>query len=112
MRLLAVLGWLFTAAIASTTASAEEGIGDSVEGFFVAAELCSYCHAILPEEPESPLPQATRFHIIADTPGMTERALIVWLTTSHPFRTMPHLILEPEELRNVVAYIISLRHEQ
>jgi mono/diheme cytochrome c family protein len=112
MRLLAVLSWLFTAAIASTTASAQEGIGDPVAGFSVAAELCSFCHAILPEEPESPLPQATRFQTIADTPGMTERALVVWLTTSHPFRTMPHLILEPEDLRNVVAYIHSLGHRQ
>jgi mono/diheme cytochrome c family protein len=112
MRLLAVISCLLIVAITRATASAEEEIGDPVAGFFVAAEACAFCHAILPEEPDSPIPQATRFQAIAGTPGMTERALVVWLTTSHPFRTMPHLILEPEELRNVIAYIRSLRHQQ
>jgi hypothetical protein len=33
-------------------------------------------------------------------------ALTVWLQSSHP--TMPNIILKPDELRNVVAYIRSL----
>jgi hypothetical protein len=31
---------------------------------------------------------------------------MVWLQTSHP--TMPNIILEPNDMSNVVAYILSL----
>jgi hypothetical protein len=38
---------------------------------------------------------------------MTATALHVFLTTWHP--KMPNLILKPEEMRDVIAYILSLR---
>jgi hypothetical protein len=41
---------------------------------------------------------------------MTATALFVWMRTSHP--TMPNIILEPEDLRNVVAYVLSLKDRQ
>ena len=40
-------------------------------------------------------------------PGMTAAALTFWLTAqSHP--TMPNLILSPQQVRNVSAYLLSL----
>ena len=39
--------------------------------------------------------------------GMTEMALSVWLQSSHP--TMPNIVLSQDEIRNVVAYIRSLK---
>jgi hypothetical protein len=47
------------------------------------------------------------FRNIANTPGMTATAIRVFLTTSHP--KMPNLILTPEEIADVSAYILSLR---
>jgi cytochrome c len=47
------------------------------------------------------------FRDIADTPGVTATALKVFLTSSHP--KMPNLILTPEEIADVTAYILSLR---
>jgi hypothetical protein len=38
---------------------------------------------------------------------MTVAALTVALRTSH--RTMPNIMLEPAELDNIIAYIMSLR---
>jgi hypothetical protein len=38
---------------------------------------------------------------------MTAAALTVALRTSH--RTMPNIMLEPPELDNVIAYILSLK---
>ena len=55
----------------------------------------------------STLPQAPTFQKVADTPGMTEMALSVWMQSSHP--TMPNIILEQDDLRNVVAYIHRLK---
>jgi hypothetical protein len=58
----------------------------------------------------SPNLDAPRFAIVANVPGTTARALVVWLQTSHP--TMPNLMIEPDDRDNVVAYIMSLREEQ
>jgi len=92
----------------STAAVAQPEFGDVAAGRTVAAEICSACHAIAAEESgESPLSEAPSFVDVAATPGMTATALFAWMTTSHP--TMPNIILSPEELRNVVAYILSLQ---
>ena len=55
----------------------------------------------------SPNAEAPPFAAIAETPGMTPIALTVALRTSH--RDMPNIILSDEELRGVVAYIMSLQ---
>jgi hypothetical protein len=47
------------------------------------------------------------FRDMVDTRGMTATAIRVFLTSSHP--KMPNLILTPEEIADVSAYILSLR---
>lgn len=100
--LLFVLGLLV---LVSPTAMAEEG--DPQAGLAFAKEVCSPCHAIA--SGESPLFEATPFEDVANNPGMTGTALAVWLQTSHP--TMPNYILEKQDMLNVVAYILSLKHD-
>jgi mono/diheme cytochrome c family protein len=115
------------AALIMSSATAQEATGDPDAGFQVAVEICSDCHAVSAEQEMSPLPDATPFKDVANTPGMTEMALYAWMTTSHPpnilehpdlpgsifeFHSMPDIILEPEDLRNVVAYILSLGQGQ
>ena len=78
-------------------------------GAAYAGQVCAACHAVLANEQISPLPQAPTFQSVADTPGMTDLALTVWLQSSHP--TMPNIILEQDDLRNVVAYISSLKRK-
>jgi len=80
---------------------------DIEAGAAYAREVCAACHAVLANEQHSPLPQAPTFQSVADTPGMTELALSVWLQSSHP--TMPNIILEQDDMRNVIAYIRSLK---
>ena len=60
-----------------------------------------------------PYGRVTRAHSapledVANTSGVTATALRVWLQSSHP--TMPNIILEPNDLSNVVAYILSLKN--
>ncbi|MBQ0822849.1 hypothetical protein KBI52_21920 [Microvirga sp. HBU67558] len=57
---------------------------------------------------DSPRRQAPPFERIAQVPGMTTTALTVALRTSH--ETMPNIMLEPKDLRDVTAYITSLRN--
>jgi mono/diheme cytochrome c family protein len=82
---------------------------DIQAGAAYAAEICAACHAVGAEDLNSPLPEATPFQTVADTPGMTEMALAVWLQSSHP--TMPNIVLEQDDMRNVIAYIRSLKGE-
>jgi len=80
---------------------------DIEAGAVYAGKVCAACHAVMANEQHSPLPQAPTFQSVADTPGMTELALSVWLQSSHP--TMPNIILEQDDMRNVIAYIRSLK---
>jgi mono/diheme cytochrome c family protein len=91
--------------IAGSGAAAQDA--DIEAGGAYAEQVCSACHAVLAKETYSPLPEATSFQQVADTPGMTELALTVFLQSSHP--TMPNIILEQDDMRNVVAYIRSLK---
>jgi mono/diheme cytochrome c family protein len=98
-----VLGVLF-----AVTAAQAQDIGNIRQGLQLARDVCGACHAVRAGETRSPLATAPSFESIAKTPGMTVAALAFWLTAhSHP--TMPNLILSSQQLRDVSAYILSLR---
>ena len=103
MRRLMLMLILSFAALSGVAAQAT---GDPQAGAAYAKQYCAKCHTIAGEN-KSPEPTAPRFKDVANTSGMTATALRVWLQTSHP--TMPNIILEPKELSNVVAYILSLK---
>jgi mono/diheme cytochrome c family protein len=112
LRLLPLLGALW---VWSLTPAGAQQIGDPEAGFAVAADACVECHDIMPMEGVSPEPntlpfedlEAKPFEEIANTTGVTAMALTAWMQSTHP--TMPNLILEDDDLRNVVAYILSLK---
>ncbi len=85
-------------------------LGDPRAGLRLAREVCGSCHAVLKGETRSPRRQAPSFERIAHVPGMSPVALRVALQTSH--RTMPNLMLEPKETRDVIAYITSLQEHR
>jgi mono/diheme cytochrome c family protein len=93
------------ALVAATAAHGQEG-GDRQRGLVFASQACSSCHAVRAKE-VSPVHDAPSFKSIADTDGMSESAIGVFLRTSHP--TMPNLILTQDEIRDVAAYIVSLK---
>jgi len=88
-----------------------ELIGNPVAGRDLAEAVCAECHAIAPGVETSPVEEATPFETIARTPGVTSRALPVWLTTFHPGRTMPAIALERRAREDAMAYILSLAEE-
>ena len=92
--------------VASELAFSQE-IGDTELGRQYAEEVCSACHAVHALQIDSPVEQATPFQVVADASGITANALTAWLQTSHP--TMPNIILSDEDMRNVIAYILSLK---
>ena len=97
---------LFLSPFAGLPSSAEAQTGDPGAGAAYAKQVCVKCHAI-DQTGISPELTAPPFKDVANTPGMTETALTVWLRTSHP--TMPNIIVEPADMNNVIAYILSLK---
>jgi len=107
MKSLMVLAAVVTFGLSDDVAAQE---ADVAAGKAYAEKICAACHGVLQGEEMSPLMEAPPFQEVADTPGMTEMALAVWLQTSHP--TMPNIVLEQDDLRNVVAYIRSLKGKE
>jgi len=87
-------------------ASSAVEVGNPERGLDYARRICADCHAVEPGTMFlfSGIPS---FQDIANSEGIGPRALVVWLTTSHP--NMPDLIIPPDDMDDVIAYIMSLR---
>lgn len=81
--------------------------GDAKAGYAFARRNCAECHAIERGQTQSPNQDAPSFESASKTRGMTGRALVVWLETSHP--TMPNFLISEKDRNDVVAYILSLK---
>lgn len=104
-RLLAILG---LSAVA-TPAIAQET--DPSLGRHLAETICSECHQIDANSPDpGPRSGAPSFVAISAMPSMTELAIKVFLRSSHP--TMPNIVLSPEEIDSLAAYIQGLKHSE
>jgi cytochrome c len=96
---------LVLAAIAATQANAQAP-GNARAGLELARTRCADCHAVERGNHRSIQPAAPAFTVIANSPGMSARALAAVLQTSH--RDMPDIVLAPRERADIVAYILSL----
>lgn len=81
--------------------------GNSMRGLTFARQNCASCHAVAGGEIWSPNLSAPSFQAIANTPGMSARAVNVWLVSDHP--SMPNLIVTTENGDDLWAYMQSLR---
>jgi mono/diheme cytochrome c family protein len=104
----ALIGSMAMLALALAAARGEaQEIGQPARGLALAQRLCTQCHAVEKEQLQSPNENAPRFQVIASVPGMTSIALSAALNTSH--RSMPNIMLSPDERADIVAYILSLK---
>lgn len=94
------------ATLVALPARAEEA-GDPRQGLTLARQVCSACHAIQPQQHQSPNPRSPTFAEIATTPGMTSTGLTIALTTPHA--GMPMFRLTSEQRADIIAYFLSLQ---
>ena len=99
---------LLTLAIAllSVKATAQEQ-GVPEQGLAYAERVCAECHLVHPVSGLSPRPGAKTFKEIANTPGMSAMAIGAWMQSEH--EDMPHIVPEPSELNDLIAYLVSLK---
>lgn len=88
----------------ATTAWAESGA--TQRGRAYAKANCAECHAVEKEDRFSPEPRAPAFNYLANTPGVSWIALMVWL--QRPHETMPDFIIAQHHREDIIAYILSL----
>ena len=93
-------------ALQSAPAASAE-LGDIPRGRAYAEAVCAQCHAVAPADMISPRSAATPFTVIAQLPGINERALAAFLQTPHA--SMPNLVVTGQERDDLIAYIMSLR---
>jgi mono/diheme cytochrome c family protein len=85
--------------------------GDPIAGETLSRGTCAHCHVVAGDQPlPAGRPKAPGFSAIANMPSTTGVSLAAFLRSPHP--SMPNLILSPDELKNVVAYILSLRERR
>jgi mono/diheme cytochrome c family protein len=82
-------------------------LGSAKQGQQLAETVCAECHAVKPGAVRSPFDHAPTFQTIAQTPGMTPMAIRVWLRSAH--HEMPNIMLAPDEIDNVIAYLQTLK---
>ena len=92
--------------IAATQVHGQEP-SDRQKGRVLAQQVCAECHTVGRRLARSPNSEAPNFAAVASTPGMTAMALNVFFQTSH--RSMPNFILTPEQTKEIIAYITSLK---
>jgi mono/diheme cytochrome c family protein len=103
MRALAAILFLL---LATATAQAVE-LGDAARGLDYARVNCSECHAVEPPWDSGPFEEVPPFREIANTPGISELALISFFQTPHP--TMPDFQVPSADVSDLVAYFATLR---
>ena len=98
---------VLAACLATTTTLAQQ-TDQSNAGHVLANQICTQCHSVEKQPGPSPAVAAPRFEDVANSPGMTAAALKAFFQTSH--RTMPNVILTPDQMDELIAYILSLKN--
>jgi len=105
--IIAAAGVAAFATVGTGSGAYAQSAGDAAKGRAFVQQICTECHNIERGQRPSPNGLAPNFETIARTPGLTAIALTAALRTSH--RTMPNIIIPDDDLRNVVAYVLTLQ---
>jgi len=109
-----VLSLIFSAGLFSTLAHADQN-EDIQNGHRLAVTICATCHLAAPDQASLPKlkPPAPSFASIAQRKDTTADSLRHFLTTTHRGldapKGMPDLDLMDYQLKELTAYILSLR---
>jgi mono/diheme cytochrome c family protein len=106
MKLAALSQVVLSTAMVAWPLQAQER-GSAQRGLSLARQVCSECHAIQPQQLQSPNARAPSFVALATTPGMTGAALTVALTTPHA--GMPMFRLSADQRQSIIDYVLSLK---
>ena len=92
------------------SAAAQMGLADAKRGQELSRRVCSGCHIVSPGSVGSANPDVPTFAAIAGHPDNTAERLAGRIIVPHP--PMPNVQLTVAEMRDIIAYILSLRPQR
>jgi mono/diheme cytochrome c family protein len=93
-------------ALSIVLAPAASNSADLVAGRSLAEKWCAQCHGVRADR-LGPNLSAPTFPELAAEPSITEYSLRALLRAPH--ETMPQITLTPDEMEDIVGYILSLK---
>jgi cytochrome c len=93
--------------LATTCCFAQGAAGNPQTGHQLAARLCANCHVVNGTPPPAVSTDVPSFSSIASRPDATPERIAGRIIIPHP--AMPGISLTAMEIRDIVAYIASLR---
>jgi mono/diheme cytochrome c family protein len=97
--------WSLVASAGSSLA--QPGLANPQRGHELATRLCTNCHVVDRQPSSTMRADVPTFAAIADRPGSTAEHLAGRIIVPHP--AMPGVPLTAAEIRDIVAYIVSLK---
>jgi cytochrome c len=97
---------VFAAAISTAAITSGGALADPAAGKYLAQKWCAECHSTGGDRLSSNLAAPT-FAELAAEPSITGYTLRAFLRTPH--ETMPNIRFTPDQLDDIVDYIISLK---
>ena len=97
-------------AASASSASAQMGLADPKRGQDLAARLCSGCHIVAPSSAGTANADVPTFAAIAGRGDTTAERLAGRIIVPHP--PMPNTQLTVAEMRDIIAYILSLKPQR
>ena len=95
----------------ASAASETAPVDPAAQGLAFAQAHCAACHGVALNT-LSPLPAAPTFEVVANTPGLTQQSLRIWLRDSHNYPEIMNFEIAPEHLENLTAYMTTLQNQQ
>ena len=77
-------------------------------GLAFAQAHCASCHAVARLK-ISPHPEAPTFEEVVNTPGLSSETLNSWLRNSHNFPEIMGFEIEPDQIDDLAAYMLTLQ---
>jgi mono/diheme cytochrome c family protein len=101
------LAFVLIAIAGAGMARSQDLPGNAFAGRQLAEGWCVACHEVAPGLRGPGELNAPAFQDVADDRAVTELALRAFLNTPH--FDMPNVVLDPQQIDDVISYILSLR---
>lgn len=109
MRTSSTVSGLAVAAALIVFATAGEAKAAASRGEILSQQWCAQCHGVRPNQ-SSADQNAPSFSAIAAEPSATEYSLRIFLRVPHP--TMPNFVIKPDDIDEIVDYIMSMKPQK
>ena len=93
---------------AGTATSTAAPASSAQRGLAFAQAQCAACHGVTAGA-SSPNPESPSFAAIANLPGLTGQSLRQYLADSHNFPAVMAFTVEPQQVDDLTAYVLTLR---